>query len=512
LLSTLSVSARRARLTWWCCCVLGVVAFGLAVVSSTRASTSAGGTLNVAITQEPTTLDTTTAGSNSSFMVLRQIAEPLVQRSANGVVTPVLAASVPQYAGKKFWIIHLRKKIKFSDGSPFTAQDVIDNFTALYNVHSGFAAHFFGKPGATKIDEYTVRIQTQFAVPTFPNELEQLLIEKRSATNSTAPVGTGPYVLDTWNHGQAISLKPNTKYWGAKPKWDAVNFRFIPSGSARVAALQSGQVDFITELAFGDAGSVPNLIETPHANVVYFFAPNTRHGIFQNLKLRQALAYAVDMKSIQRNIFSGYAVINQCQPTAPSWQGYNPKLKAWPYDPAKARQLIKEAGAEGASFSFLGANGDFAGDADFAQAVAGYWKAVGLNPRLTLLPPGPFVAKLIDQSNQSARADISAGFELTRDFDATNLWEVYLAQTGNASSTTDPALDKAMAKAQAINDPKKRTAAFAPVVTGICNKAQIVYGLTPYFLYGSKKGLKFADKFGPEAGSYLLSVDDIVRS
>src|SRR5581483_2041963 len=102
-------------------------------------------------------------------------------------------------------------------------------------------------------------------------------------------------------------------------------------------------------------------------------------GITADTRVRQALNYAIDKNAIAKNLFDGFATVDNGQTLSPTWFGYDPSLKAYPYDPAKAKQLIQQAGAKGKSLTIVGESGRWLNDKDLIQAVAQYWRAVGLN-------------------------------------------------------------------------------------------------------------------------------------
>jgi ABC-type transport system substrate-binding protein len=211
----------------------------------------------------------------------------------------------------------------------------------------------------TAVDAQTVQFQLCVPDPAFPSKvafsamgiLPSEYIESTGGTGDlvSAPIGTGPYMLSNWELGSEIVLTRNDNYWGDPASEATMIFRWNSEAAARLVELQSGTVDGIDNPAPGDFDVIeadPNLALYPRegTNVFYLGINNTVEP-FDNVKVRQALAYAIDKQRIIDNFYpAGSTVADQFMPSVIF--GYTPEVEPFPYDPEMARTLLAEAAAE----------------------------------------------------------------------------------------------------------------------------------------------------------------------
>ncbi len=211
----------------------------------------------------------------------------------------------------------------------------------------------------TAVDAQTVEFQLCVPDPAFPSKVAfsalgivpSEYIESTGGTGDlvSAPIGTGPYSLENWNLGSEIVLTRNESYWGDAPAEGTMIFRWNSEAAARLVELQSGQVDGIDNPAPGDFDVIeadPSLALYPRegANVFYLGMNNT-YAPFDNVKVRQAIAHAIDKNRIVDNFYpAGSSVADQFMPT--SIFGYTEEVEPLAYDPEMARTLLEEAAAE----------------------------------------------------------------------------------------------------------------------------------------------------------------------
>ena len=193
--------------------------------------------------------------------------------------------------------------------------------------------------------------------------------------NIVHTVGTGPYVFKERKKGESFTVTLNDKYWGKKPSYDTVVFRIVPEAATRESLILAGQVDLIVLPPIAD---LPALQRNPAVKVLLapsdrtiFISLNTTKAPLGDVRVRQALNYAVDKKAIIQNILFG-AADEMDAPMAPSLFGYC-KAGNYEYNPAKAKQLLTEAGVKpGTKISFHHPTGRYVQDKEASQAVAGY--------------------------------------------------------------------------------------------------------------------------------------------
>lgn len=210
-----------------------------------------------------------------------------------------------------------------------------------------------------------------------------------------APVGTGPYQFEDWVIGDHVTLKAFPDYWGGTPKLDQVVWRFIPEQAARIAALETGEVDLITNLT---AGVRPQIENNPDLEVLWspglrmfgtFFDTRLDHPV-ADAKVRRALNYAVDKDGLVA-LFDGDAVKLHGQLQIESVLGWNPDVDPFDYDPDKARALLAEAGyPDGFEMDLKYTTNRYPLDTEIGQAVAGYLEDIGIKVNQIPLEYGEF--------------------------------------------------------------------------------------------------------------------------
>jgi peptide/nickel transport system substrate-binding protein len=323
--------------------------------------------------------------------VAYQIYDQLVWLTPDMKIDPKLAESWRNLDPLN-WEIKLRKGVKFTNGEVYNADAVIESFKHMTRPQSQERARFQSWESISKVDDYTLRVKTVSSDPRFVTVLVSLLIMPpqvlKTDPNSLVdrPIGTGPFKLAEWVKGERIVLEANPDHWRGRPKLDRLVFKAIPEASARMAALQAGQADLILNVP---PESVP-LIERA-ANTKLIWVPSTRNmtiifdqrsAPFNDVRVRQAMNYAVDKESINRNILGGRGLI-QGTASHPSTFGHNAEIKPYPYDPQKAKQLLTQAGyPNGFETDFGHPTGRWVKDVEVTQAVAGMLEKVGVRTKL----------------------------------------------------------------------------------------------------------------------------------
>ena len=305
---------------------------------------------------EPTPgLDPTTAPAAAIGEVVHyNILEGLTKINVDGTVTPLLADSWSVTPDGKTYSFKLKKGIKFQDGEPFDAAAVKFSFErakAEGSTNKAKKAVFDNISSIATPDPHTVILVLNNADATMPFRLGEnsavILSPKSAATTATKPVGTGPYTFDSWQKGNAITLVkwPGYRNPGAI-KINKVTFRFINDPAAQVAALLAGDVD-----GFPRFNANPKQFQADKRFTVEFgdtagkgiMTINNKRKPLDDIRVRRALSYAVDRKAFIDGVLDGLG-----KPIgshfAPTDAGYVDLTKVYPYDPEKARALLKEAG------------------------------------------------------------------------------------------------------------------------------------------------------------------------
>jgi peptide/nickel transport system substrate-binding protein len=310
----------------------------------------------IGMTLEPPGLDATTgAAAAISETTDYNIYEGLTKVNGDGSVTPLLASSWSISPDVKTYTFKLLSGVRFQDGEPFSSADVKFSFerNAAPDSTNKLKSFFQTIAKIEAPDPGTVIVT--FKDPT-PDALFQLglspavIVDPKSApTNATKPVGTGPFMFDNWVKGSSVTLAKWNGYRDAgKIKLDKVTFRIINDPAAQVAALLAGDVDAIPR--FGSVQSVEELKNDARFKVTVggtegktIMSINNKRKPLDDVRVRRALAHAIDRKAIIDGAMNGYGapIGSHYVPIDP---GYIDLTGVYPYDPEKAKALLKEAG------------------------------------------------------------------------------------------------------------------------------------------------------------------------
>ena len=335
-----------------------VLAFGASAAAVDAQAQSRKDGLILGMVLEPTPgLDPTTgAAAAIGEIVHYNILEGLTKVNVDGSVTPLLAESWSVEPDGKSYSFKLRKGIKFQDGEPFDAAAVKFSFErakADGSTNKAKKAVFDNIASITAVDAHTVILTLNSADGTMPFRMGEntavILSPKSAASTATKPVGTGPYTFDSWQKGTAVTLSkwPGYRNPGAI-KINKVTFRFINDPSAQVAALLAGDIDGMPR--FGALQSLKQFEADKRFTVATgdtagkgILALNNKKKPLDDVRVRRAIMHAVDRKAFIDGVLEGLG-----KPIgshfAPTDAGYVDLTKVYPYDPEKAKALLKEAG------------------------------------------------------------------------------------------------------------------------------------------------------------------------
>ncbi len=390
---------------------------------TTSTSPKRAGTLRVAIGTDPNSLDPLFSLATVINGMMQQVLETLVAIDEQGHLRPLLAESWSISSDNLTYTFMLRRGIMFHDGTPFNAHAVVANIKRLLDpaVKSPNVGILSTIQTVTAIDDYRVQFTLSETLPPFVSALSQQVaailspasfIQKGNTYgNIVYPVGTGPYQFHQFVNGSSLSLDRNPGYWGQKPYYEHQYFQVVPDAASREALLRANQVDVIelpppADIAALKSSPDVRVILAPSWRTVFIGINNlsTTQPLLRDVKVRQALNYAVDKDAIIRNV-----VFNAARPmTSPipnTLFGYC-RTGTYAYDPARARGLLAQAGATGMSVKLISPIGRYLGDIQAAEAVANYLRKVGIKvdgPRTMdwpsylatfLRPPNEAVAEL----------------------------------------------------------------------------------------------------------------------
>lgn len=399
------------------------------VITATPATVDkSGGTFVWGVDSEPPGFDPILNDFGVEILVYQLTSEPLTWGGENfpSELRPILATSWEQSSDGLTWTIHLRQGVKWSDGTPFTADDVLfwaktiqdPNTTGADWLRSRFYVN--NVPFTfTKVDDYTVTVTTAAPVPTLMNDICAPLVPAhyfqqnnvadanmvKDPFNTTKNIGTGPFVITNYVKGEAVTLARNDNYWGGKPFLDSIQIRIIPDDQARVVALQSGEVNFEQI----DPKFVPQLVGDPNIQLINkiidmqdHYRLNVSKPTLKDKRTRQALFYALDRNAIMQAMTQGYGQIAD-SPFNPVVTAYAPQSNTYGYDVQKAQQLLTEVGwvkgpdgvyvantvdgvAKGTRFTLV-LDVQYSSDLTAMTLAQSYWKALGIDATIRQIDP-----------------------------------------------------------------------------------------------------------------------------
>jgi peptide/nickel transport system substrate-binding protein len=353
---------------------LALVVFGATVEAQTVGKNPVrGGVLKINIPTEPVTLN---SGINTTMFigeVASKIQEGLVSFDAQLKPVPALATKWEVAPDGKTVSFDLRQGVKWHDGKDFTAADVAFTLTEIWQKLHPFGKSAFGNvtgvetPHPHKIvlrlsapAPYLLNYINAYGAPVLPKHLYEGTDILNNPYNAK-PVGTGPFVFREWVKGSHIRLEKNPRYWRkGQPYLDGIIVKFIPDTSARVVALQSGEVDTVIGNAlpvtslhqFQDKSRYAiNLIDGDYLATIAFAQFNVRNKPLDDKRVRQALAHAVDRKALLKVVYLGYGKIATGPIPSSVTKYYTRDTRQYPFDLKRAQQLLDEAGYK------TGANG-----------------------------------------------------------------------------------------------------------------------------------------------------------
>ena len=316
----------------------------------------------------------------------------------------------------KTWRFKLRQGLKFINGEPITADAVVAVVDSIVDpAKPGLGIDEFGLTGgkATKIDEYTVDITTGTADAIFPGRLVRMGIPAPkwppampNDSSITQAVGSGPYKLVEYAKGSHFLLKANEEYWGPnKPKIAEIKIIFRNEAAVRASMIQAGEVQLATLLTPEAAKALPaHVVElTGEAAGIRI---NPEHPVLKDLRVRQAINMAFDRKSMIDSLYGDVAEPLNGQLVRKSSMGWNPNLKDYPYDPARAKQLVQEAGAVGPSLELISRNGQFPRVDEVTELFANQVSQTGLKVTVRSLEVGQWRTVNRQVKPGEARSDL----------------------------------------------------------------------------------------------------------
>ena len=386
----------------------------LALAASLAVPAAFSKTLKYASAFEPGTMDPHAVGSAYATRVLNMVYDTLVARDEDFRIGPGLALRWSA-AGPKAWRFRLRPNVKFHDGTPFTADDVVFSIERALSPTSQVRFNLPNVTGARKVDDLTVEILTSAPTPVLPVALTNLRImsrawavehkverpqdytAKQDTFASRNANGTGPYRLKEWVPDVKTVLVANRDYWGPHGNVDEAQYLVVTSAATRLAGLVSGEIDFVIDPAIQDVERLERtagvkVLKGPSRGTQFLGFDHAREKFieggrnpFRDVRVREAVRAAIDTEALNAKIMRNLGTPGRALFT-PAIDGYDKRFdKPAPYDPARARTLLKEAGFPDGFQVTLLCSASQPADA-LCQAVSGMLARVGVKVSYQAIP------------------------------------------------------------------------------------------------------------------------------
>ncbi len=446
--------------------LVAAAAAGLSPLSLAQQA-RAGGTLVYASGVDAQTLDPQFITDIPTFRVCGAMYEALTAQDADGKVGPGLASSWTVSEDKRTWTFKLRPNVVFHDGTPFNAEAVKATFDRLLDPATGSPRRsaLAAVASMAVVDDLTFNVTTK---EPFAPLLAQLSaynlyiispaqMKKQGADLKRAPAGTGPFRFHSWQPGEQLVVARNDQYWGEKARLDQVVFKVVPEDSARTLMLLSGQADVISGLPTVmvkrmEASGKVNVIRRTGYRTIYL-GMNLAVKPLDDVRVRHAIAHAIDKAALVKGVLSGIGTLGGSYESSVI-EGHDGSLPPYPYDPAKAKKLLADAGhPKGFSIDFYVPTGRYNMDRQVGEAIQAQLAAVGIRANIV----APEISSYLNTLSQ-AKAPMFLGGKgsPTGDMDFTQTLSNGSTGRMNHFNFKNPEVDQLILQQRVAVDPGER--------------------------------------------------------
>lgn len=436
------------------------------------AGTDSKDTIVIGLSANPVTLNPYNTTDSPAYRVIYSIHETLVKRDADMNIIPGLAESW-EIVDDTTYVFHIRKGVKFHNGEELTANDVKFSFDQQNgNPHAESVTGTVDFENCKVIDEYTFEMKMKSP---FGAILQNLAHPVASIVNEKAyteagdtygenPVGTGPYKFVEWKADDYVSLTRFDEYWDETAKIKDVLIRIIPESSTRSIEVESGGIDIAVQVAPSEVTRLESndkvVVDFQETFATNFIGLTNTHKPFDEVKVRQAVNYAINKEAILSVVYQGIGKVGSA-PVSPTVWGYNPNLDPYAYNPDKARELLKEAGLENGFSTTITTDEDQV-RRDVAEMIQAQLGEIGINVEIIPLERGAYIEKVI-----AGQLDMFVlGWKTFGDPDYALYASFHTTMQGaggNMSFYSNPKVDALLEEGRSSVDDESRLKAYAEV-------------------------------------------------
>ena len=498
------------RRGWWLAAGLVMAAIVL-TLSGTDAQQ--GNAVLLATQADVARLDPAATGDVPSMMVQSVMFEGLVGWDKDQKLVPQLAESWTFADGGKVVTFKLRRGVKFHDGDEFDAAAAKANFDRWLDKENRLLtlSQFASVDHVEVVDKTTLRLLMKE-----PNgALLQTLAGRRAMFNSPKalakwgkdinlhPTGTGPFEFVEWVPKDRVVVKRFDAYWGLKPAIEKITFKPVPEPASRVAMLEAGDADMAAPIPVQDVerlkgnGRLQIMMVDSLDNL--HFALNMQKDIFKDVRVRQAVNYAVDKDALAKNLYNGLAVPLTRSPVSPFLWGYSSVGDYYKFNPARAKELLTASGVKpGTRLVMWIPDGRYPQDRQVGEAVAGYLREVGFDIQIQKMEWATYIGRVGQKPDPVAPYDLAmlAWAVGTQDADW-GLGGTFLSTNAppsayNLAFYKSYVVDKALAAGRQTTDSAKRMEAYKVAQKQIMEDAPWLFLVNYKYIGAAKKELSNA--------------------
>ncbi|MFA5112941.1 MAG: peptide-binding protein [Candidatus Margulisiibacteriota bacterium] len=430
---------------------------------------------------------------------------------------PDLAKSWTVSKDGKTWTFKLRQDVKWHDGAPLTADDVVFTFNSILDpkVNSVRRSDYIidGKPIVFSApDKYTVLASlpkpfAPFLIHAAMSIIPQHLLQGQdinTAAFNRKPVGTGPFIFKEWQTGDHITVTRNPRYYKGAPLLKEINYRIIPDDNSSLVALEAGEIDEadIPPKDYTRLKTVKGIKVYESDVLLYvYLGLNLANPKFADQRVRRALAYATDRRQLIGLIFRGLASPAYA-PSAPISWAYSDAVPKYPYDPEKARRLLKEAGAENLEFTVLVNQGNKERE-KAAVILQQQYKKIGVKLNIRVMEWSAILKIVNADKDPKDFEAIIMGWSLGLDPDSYSIWHSSQYPQGfNFIKYSNPTADRLLEEGRTTVDRSKRQAVYAKLWKTIADDQPYIFLWYPKAIAGVNERVGGLAKPSP-AGLFL---------
>jgi peptide/nickel transport system substrate-binding protein len=446
------------------------------------------GNLIAAIAGEPDQLDPQKTSSYFSFEVLENVFDTLVEPDENLEMRPALAESWTVSPDQLTWTFRLRDGVTWHDGNPFTADDVAYSYRRIIDEKLSNVDKFSAVTDVTAPDPSTVVIRVKEPTPNLLTNLGgfkgMAIVSRRNVESgdiATRPVGTGPFSFASQRSGDSITLAANPNYWGGAPKIPGVTYRFISEPSTALSALQAGEVDWTDSIPAQRVEQLRNddsihLAVTP-SNDYWYFALNLARTPWNDVRVRRAIAYAIDRDAIVAATSYGTAVANQL--AIPEGNPWYVRYDQYRFDLDEAKRLLDESGVRPTTLDML-VTSEYPETVTAAQVVADNLAPLGITVNIRTVD----MATWLDEQNTGNFDMLMMGWLGNIDPDDFYYAQHHTGGSNNAQKFSDPEVDRLLDAGRVETARDARADDYAKAAVQIADQVSYIYLYNPSVIQG----------------------------